>query len=320
MNVYIIIALLGLAAKIMVTHNVLIKHPMRDPTLRLEIILAAAVFIPYSVPQILLLAPDSWGHALGLERYQVLRIYYYHGTLALISGLYSGLSLLGYSFQRNSWVHALIVAYAVSGAIGFIFTDALVAAGQKRLPFEQELGSGNGFAFVLATRITVVILVSIAIYQFYKRYRSANSNAVQITSYYAIAAGLLFFLNYLLSLFFIHPLFFATRGLFFFLAMMLIARDASIFDARPITPITLENKVARDLVKTFTAYSNEEIGHKDAVRKMEQQMVNYKLEKITGFKDTPGSSLPEVATSMRVNLSSLYDIIKRLNLSKDQKK
>lgn len=60
--------------------------------------------------------------------------------------------------------------------------------------------------------------------------------------------------------------------------MALIAPRTSIFNARPIAAITLENKAVRELVETFIAYSNAQIGGKDAVHRVEQQILNYKLE------------------------------------------
>jgi hypothetical protein len=319
LTIYVAIAILGFFIKLAVSHRVLFRFPFRDDAIKPEAWVVAIIFIPYSIPQILLLAPDTWGSAIGLERYMVLRLYLYHGTLALIAGTFMAMSLVNLKFHRSRVVLAVIITYVIVGGYLLMCTDILVPMGQVRQSLQMELGPRTGHPAVFVTRVVVVILLTSIMVYFYRRYRFATNHRIQISSLYVLAAGVLFYLNCVASLFTAHPLIFATRGIFFFIGIMLVTSDRRIFDARLLTPITKEHRAIRRLIKTFEAYSNEAIGHREAVKEIEQAMVSYKLQRVTGFKTVQGSSLPQVAESMQVSLSSLYDLLKRLDLEKPRK-
>lgn len=319
MTIYAYLALFGFAAKLWLTYALLIKGDIKDESLRAQALFAAFVFISYSIPQYLLFAPTEHGLALGLERYQVLRLYYFHGTLCLLLGLYCGLSILGYLFHRSKLALVFFIAYFFIAAHYFLFTGMLVDATVTRLPFESELSSGPGFNLVLATRIAVILFIVAAMFRFYRRYQFAQSHDIQIASTYAIVFSFLFLLNASLGLLLVHPLFFATKGLFFFIAMVLAIRDKPAVDLRMLAPVTQEHHVSKTLVKVFGQYAKDELGHKEAMREMEQMLVAYKLSKVSNFKDSSGSSLPDVADSMQMSLSTLYDTIKRLGLERPKK-
>jgi hypothetical protein len=229
------------------------------------------------------------------------------------------LSLLDFSFHRSVAFRLLITVYVLVGAYFQLFTDWLVAPGIARMPFATELGDGPAIEAIVATRVTVIALVVAAMARFYQRYQLAKSHDIQIASVHAMVFCFLFMVNSVLALLIVHPLFFATRGLFFFIAMMLIARDKPVFDARPLAPVTQEHKVARDLVGVFHRYANDRICHRDAMRKVEQLFVSYKLSKVSKFKSDDGSALPDVADSMQMSLSTLYDTIRRLELERPKK-
>lgn len=320
MAVYVSIAILGCLLKLFVACYVLRSSSEVERHLRPMLVVCSVLIVSYSVPQVLLLAPDSWASAIGLSRAMVLRIYYYHGTLCLISSIYISFSLLNLRFHRSLWMLTIIGVYALIGGFYILGTDWLVASNYERVPFQQELSSSKVSPAVFLTRLAVVIILTVILLGFIRAYRDAKSNQAQIANFYAVAAGMVFYLNCVSGLFISHPLIFSIRGLFFFVATMMFAIDKKKFDARPHTPATYEHKVLTELQSIFRRFANQKIGYREAVREIEINLVSYKLKKITGFERSDRSSLPEVAKNMQVSLSSLYDLLKKHELDKPRKK
>ena len=316
MTLYISIALLGFVVKIYVAWYALLSKSAVTASLKPSLLAASILFISYSFSQVLLLAPDSWAALFDLERYQVLRLYYYHGTLCLISGIYLCLTLLKFSFHRSIWMLTILSTYGLIAGYFIVSTNWLVNENYYRLPFSKELSFAEVSIAVSLTRLAVVIILTGLLISFIRAYRRSKSNNEQLTNLYAIFAGFIFYLNCVAGLVLAHPLIFSIRGLFFFIALMIISVEKKKFDARGLTPKTSESRASRELESIFRDFSNEDVSYRDAVRLIEKELVKYKLNKVTGFKDSSGSSLPDVAKNMQLSLSSLYDIVKRLGLNR----
>jgi len=217
-------------------------------------------------------------------------------------------------FHRHVIPLLLIVLTITIGGYFVVFTSTMVD-GIRPGPW-GIITLSKGAEYVFVGQLIVFVCTAIIVITLIRSYRSARSNHAQIKNVYALAAALVYDLSCLYGLYYSYPLIMATRGIVFYIVVLLILQRNKFFDIRPTAPITLEARTLRDFGKIFRDYAGEDIGHRESIKLIERKMVAYKLEKISGFKEGTGSSLPHVADSMGIKLSSLYDTLKRLELKK----
>lgn len=312
MNVYLIITFIGLALKLGVTYNIVFHYPRRYLQLKPELMVFIFVFLVYSVILILLFGPEAWAESIGLERIYVIRLYYFGDGVSLVSGGYLLMSMFNVRFHRHpAFLVAVVVFIATLGY--FLLLTPYLVDGIRPGP-RGLITLSKGAEYVYLGQIFVFICTIVIVVALYRSYHSAKSNHSQIRNVYALAAALVYDLSCLIGLYFAYPYLMASRGIIFYLVVMLILQSNRLFDIRGAAPATLEAATLRDFRRIFRDYVSEERGYRETVKEMERALVAYKLEKISGFKEGSGSSLPQVADSMDVKLSSLYDILKRLGL------
>jgi hypothetical protein len=275
------------------------------------------VFLAYSVIQIMLFGPSFLAEAVALKRICVIRLYYFIDGVSLIVGGFLLVSLFDYRQHRHPISVAAIVAFILTGGYFLIFTSAMV---DGLRPGPAGLEFSKPAEYVYLGRAMVYISTAVVLIALCKTFISARSNHAQIKNVYALVAALIYNLSCLLGVYKVYPFLMSTRGVIFYVVVVLILQRNRWFDIRPVTPATLEANTLRDLSRTFRQYAGEDIGHREAMKRLETTLVSYKLERITGFKDGKGSSLPLVAESMQLKLSSLYDLLKRLKIRKPENK
>ena len=318
MNIYLLITLFGLALKLAVTYKVFLKFPNGAESIRIELFVFIYTFLAYSFVQILLFAPESLGHSLGIERIKVIRLYYVSDGVSLIVGGYLLMSMLQVKFHKHPIVFLTTFMFVTIGGYVVIMTNYMVDGVRPGPRGLITLSKGADYVFIgqaivfLCTAVTLIALV--------KSYQSAKSNSMQIKSVYALAAALVYDINCFVGLYKTYPMIMAIRGVIFYVVVLVIMQRDSFFDLRPNAPTTIESGAMREFGKIFRDYSAEKIGHKESIKRIEKRMVAYKLEKISGFKEGSGSTLPQVASSMGVQLSTLYDILKRLGIDRPKSK
>lgn len=79
---------------------------------------------------------------------------------------------------------------------------------------------------------------------------------------------------------------------------MLILQKSRFFGIRPVAPTILESNKTHEFARIFRGYSRDDLNHRESMKSLERTLVAYKLEKMSGFKEGTGSSLPQVAQSM----------------------
>lgn len=317
MNLYLFITLVGLIIKLWVSRGLLFNFPPWHSSIKPELLTFVFMFLAYSLIQILLFGPESWATAISLERIFVIRLYYYWDAVSLIAGGYLLLSMFGMRFHKRWPTLVFLVVFV--GVCGYftVFTDQLIDGVRPGPRNIITLSAPARYAF-LGQGLLYIITIAIVLGLF-RAYRQAKSNEAQIKNVYALGAALIYDTSCLIGLHWTFPLLMASRGILFYVVVILILQRNRFFDIRPVAPITAEARTLREFSRVFREYASEEVGHRESLRRLERSMVAYKLEKVTGFKEGNGSSLPQVAHSMDVKLSSLYDILKRLELDKPAK-
>lgn len=261
----------------------------------------------------LLFGPSTWAEFIGLSRIYVIRLYYFSDGLSLIVGGYLLVSMFEVRVHRRPSVVLGLLTFIGVGAY-FVILTPLIVDGLRPGPAGLQFTIPG--EFVAWGRAMVYLSTAAILIGLYRSYQKAKSNHAQIKNVYALAAALVYDISCLIGTYKVFPLLMAARGIVFYVVVVTILQRNRFFDIRPATPITLEANTLREFNRVFRDYAAEDCGHREALRKIERSMVAYKLEKITGFKEGKGSSLPEVARSMQISLSSLYDILKRNELGK----
>ena len=314
MNIYLIITLLGFALKLSVTYNIVFNYPKHHAKIKPELMAFVFVFISYSIIQILLFGPESWGVMLGLQRIYVIRLYYFGDGVSLIAGGYLLMSMFNVKFHKHFLTLLIVVLFISVGGYFLISTDMMVE-GVRPGP-RGLITLSEGAEYVYLGQIIVYICTAVIILALYRSYQSAKSNHAQIKNVYALAAALTYDVLCLIGLYVSYPILMALKGIVFYVVVLLILQRSKFFDLRPVSPTTIEGSTLREFRHSFREFASENIGYRDLIKRIERSMVAYKLEKVSGFKEDSGSSLPLVAKSMGISLSSLYDILKRLDLDK----
>lgn len=317
MNLYLLITLAGLVVKLWVSRGLVFNFPQWHSDIKPELLIFVFMFLVYSLIQILLFGPEHLAQALYMERIFVIRLYYYWDAISLIAGGFLLLSMFGMRFHKSWPSLAGLTIFLITIGYFTVFTDQLIDMVRPGPRGIITLSAPAKYAF-LGQGMLYVITLAIIIGLF-RAYRSAKSNEAQIKNVYALAAALVYATSCLMGLHWAIPLLMATRGILFYVVVLLIVQRNSFFDIRPAAAITAEANTLREFSRVFREYAGEDVGHRESLRRLERSMVAYKLEKVTGFKEGNGSSLPQVAQSMDVKLSSLYDILKRLELDKPPK-
>ena len=316
MNIYLVLVALGLLIKLAASYRLFFDFPNHYRHIKPELMVFIVVFLGYSVVQMLLFGPSAWAEFFGLSRIYVLRVYYFSDGLSLIVGGYLLVSMFDVKVHRHPALVIGLVCFIAIGAHFVIYTPLIVDGlrpGPANLQFTIP-GESVGWGRAMVYLSTAAILIAL-----YRSYQIARSNNAQIKNVYALVAALIYDISCLIGTYKVFPLLMAVRGIIFYVVVVTILQRNRFFDIRPAAPVTLEANTLREFNKTFRDYASEDCGHREALRRIERSLVAYKLEKITGFKESKGSSLPEVAASMNISLSSLYDILKRTDLSKPEK-
>lgn len=312
MNTYLLIALVGLILKLGVTYNIAFHYPRRYLGLRPEIMAFIFVFLAYSLILILLFGPEHWAMTLKLERIYVIRLYYFGDGVSLIVGGYLLMSMFHIRFHRH-WIFLLGVMTFITVLGYFLLLTPHIVDGIRPGP-RGIITLSKGAEYQYFGQIFVGLCTFVILVALYRSYQAAKSNQSQIQNVYALAAALVYNLSCFFGLYFAYPYLMASRGIVFYLVVMLILQSNRLFDLRSAAPATLEATTLRDFKRIFRDYAAEDKDYRDTLKELERKLVAYKLEKISGFKEGSGSSLPQVADSMGIKLSSLYDLLKRLNL------
>ncbi|MEM7361064.1 MAG: hypothetical protein AAF431_18375 [Pseudomonadota bacterium] len=312
MNTYLLIAVVGLILKLGVTYNIVFHYPRRYLGLRPELMVFIAVFLAYSLILILLFGPERWALALNLERIYVIRLYYFGDGVSLIVGGYLLMSMFEIRFHRHWVCLAAVISFVAVLGYFLLLTPHLVDGIRPGPRGIITLSKGAEYQYL--GQIFVGICTLVIIVALYRSYQAAKSNQSQIQNVYALAAALVYDLSCFFGLYFAYPYLMASRGIVFYLVVMLILQSNRLFDLRSAAPATLEATILREFKRIFRDYASEDKDHRDTLKELETHLVAYKLEKISGFKEGSGSSLPQVADSMGLKLSSLYDLLKRLGL------
>ncbi len=320
MNIYLLIVAIGLLLKLWVSYYALSRERMNyDSKLNNIIFLSAAVIVTFSIPQFFLLADGTLATPFNLPRYLILRWYIFHGLVCITLGVYFILVVFYPSVLAQKLTRIVLKLVGLSivliGARIILFSDfAIDASMVTKQNIELELGRGSGDAFFVFTRALVAAIFIYLFFSFLKKYKSATNHQSQIINLYAVIALFCSVIECIAIVFVVDPLLFAIKGIFFTIVIFLACSDREIYDARPVALITLEARTRREMQRIFHDYANNRLTHKTAMQDIEKAMVNYKLNKVGGFRDAKGSPLPEVAENMDVKLSTLYELIKRLNL------
>lgn len=316
MNIYLLITAVGLALKLGVSYRIFFAYPEQSRHLRPELFSFIVVFMAYSLVQGLLFGPEYWAESIGLSRIHVIRSYYFFDGLSLIVGGYLLMSMFDVSFHKNCLVTFILFMFVGIGGYFLVLTGNMVD-GVRPGPGGITLSKPGDY--VALGRVIVYICTAAVLLALYRSYQSAKSNHAQIKNVYALAAASIYNISCLIGLYFAVPWLMASRGIVFYVVVMLILQKNRFFDLRPVAPTTLESNTLREFSRIFRDYSAEDLSHRESVKLMERALVAYKLEKVSGFKEGTGSSLPQVANSMGIKLSTLYDILKRLGLKKPPK-
>jgi hypothetical protein len=315
-NIYLIIVFLGLALKLSVSYKLFFRYPEQHLNIKPELTVFVFIFLAYSVEQILLFGPEQWAESIGLQRIFVLRLYYFFDGLSLMAGGYLLMSMFDVRFHKKPLVIAVIALFVLVGGYFLVLTTNMLGGVRSS---DYGISLSKPAEYVYLGRIIVYICTAAVLIALYRSYQSARSNHDQIKNVYALGAASIYNLSCLFGLYIAVPWLMASRGIVFYVVVLLIVQKSRFFDIRPVAPTTLESNTLREFGRIFREYSAEELGHRESMKRLERAMVAYKLEKISGFKEGTGSSLPQVAQSMEIKLSTLYDILKRLELSKPAK-
>lgn len=318
MSIYLLIVIVGLLIKSAIAVKFYTHFPKEYSSLKVELTAFFVVFIASSVVNLFIFAPLSLMSALNIPIEFVCRLYYVLDNVSTLVGAYLLLGMFGIKMHKSLPVVVLVLAYFAAATFSVVYTDihfqgiveSKFVTLAKQVPNDPYLIIPQLLAFLPLLAVIVALI---------KTYRDAKTNQSQIHNFYALIAFIFFDISYISSIWagLDNPMsmLLATRGFFFFFVITLTLSSREIFDIRHITPKTAENEASSKLRNLFRRYSNEKIGHKDAVREMEKIMVEYKLTKTIGFKEEQGSALPIVADSMKISRSGLYDVLKRLGIS-----
>lgn len=318
MNLYLLIVIAGLLVKSAMAARFYTHFPREYVYLKVEISVFFIVFIASSVINLFIFAPIPWTHSLGIPIETVCRLYYILDNFSTLVGAFLLLGMFKVRLQKSFLVIGLIVAYIIISSYSVLFTDThfqgivvsqyMVLA--EKVPNDPYLIIPQLLAFLPFLAVITALVRS---------YRNAKTNQSQIHNFYALLAFMMFDISYISSIWIglDNPMemMMSTRGFLFFFVITLTLSSRETFDIRHFTPQTSENLASIKLRKLFRHYSNEKIGHKEAVHEMEKVMVEYKITKTVSFKDGQGSALPIAADSMKISRSGLYDVLKRLGIT-----
>lgn len=319
MSLYLLVVIVGLLVKSATAARFCTKYPKEHAHLRVELCVFFVVFIASSIVNLVIFTPLETLQLLNIPIEFFSRLYYVLDNLSTLVAAYLLLGMFGAKLHKLFIVVLLVVSYVLVGSYSVLFTDThfdgLIITSYVILAKQVP-----GNPFIIIPQILAFLPLLAVVIALIRTYRGAKTNQSQIRNFYALIAFILFDLSYISSIWAgldnpIGGMVLATRGFFFFFVISLTLLSNDFFDIRHITPKTVENDASAKIFKLFRYYSNEKIGHKDAVREMEKIMVEYKLTKTIGFKDDEGSALPMVADSMKISRSGLYDVLKRLGIS-----
>lgn len=319
MNLYLLVVIVGLLIKSATAVRFFTNCPEEHTHLRVELSVFFVVFIASSIVNLVIFAPLGILQFLNIPIEFFSRLYYVLDNLSTLVAAYLLLGMFGSKLHKMVTVVLLVVAYILISSYSVLFTDThfdgLIITSYVTLAKQVPNNP-----FIIIPQILAFLPLLAVVVTLIRTYRGAKTNQSQIRNFYALIAFILFNLSYISSIWAgldnpIGGMVLATRGFFFFFVITLTLLSNDFFDIRHITPKTVENHASVKIFKLFRYYSNEKIGHKEAVREMEKIMVEYKLTKIIGFKDDEGSALPIVADSMKISRSGLYDVLKRLGIS-----
>lgn len=323
MSLYLLIVIVGLLIKSVTAVKFYTHFPKEYSSLRVELTAFFVVFITSSVVNLFIFSPLPLVNAMGIPIELVCRLYYVLDNLSTLVGAYLLLGMFGVKMHKSLPAVILVLAYFVMATYRVVFTDIhfLGIVESKYVTLAQQVS--NDPYLIIPQLLAFLPLVAVIV-ALIKTYRDAKTNQSQIHNFYALIAFILFDISYISSIWagLDNPMsmLLATRGFFFFFVISVTLLSREIFDIRHITPKTAENDTSSKLRTLFRRYSNEKIGHKEAIREMEKAMVEYKITKTIGFKEEQGSALPIVADSMKISRSGLYDVLKRLGISQPKVK
>lgn len=320
MNIYLVIVLIGLMLKLWATRYALNRERLDHKSeLNNVILLSATAIVTFSIPQFFLLSDGALATPFGLPRFLVLRWYMFHALVGTTIGIYLILAVFYPSLLIRKPIRLLLQALSliviIAGAVFILFSDTIIDAsliGKQALNI--ELGNDEGDGFLIFARVMMAVLFASLFINFLVRYKNASDHQSQILNLYAVIALFFSVLECIAQIFVIHPLLFSVKGVFFTIVVFLACSDRKMFDARSTALLTLEAKTSRDMRSIFRGYANNELTHKEATQGLEKALVSYKLQKVSGFRDLKGSPLPDVAENMDINLSTLYELIKRFGI------
>jgi len=318
MSLYLLIVIVGLVVKSIAAARFYLNFPQEYNYIKVELTVFFAMFIASSVINLFIFAPQDFLSALNVPMGFVCRLYYIVDYFSTLVGAYLLLGMFQAKFHRSLPVVTLVILYFAICSFSVLFTDLhfqeIMVTKYMTLAVQVESDP-----FLIIPQILVLIPFTAVIYTLIRTYRNAQNNQHQIQNFYALIAFVLFDISYISSFWTgldnPMPMAMATRGFFFFFVINLTLFNREIFDIRHITPRTAENDASIDLRRLFRYYSNEKIGHKEAIKEIEKVMVEYKITKTVGFKEEQGSALPIVANSMKISRSGLYDVLKRLGIA-----
>lgn len=320
MSIYLFIVLIGLVLKLWVSYYALSRERANhNSELNNIISLAAITIVTFSIPQFFLLADGALSTPFGIPRYFILRWYLFHGLVGTTIGVYFILAVFYSKLLARKWIRVGLLLFGVVvvliGTVFILFSDAVVDTSiMVKQTLNLELGKDNEDTFLIFTRSLVAVIFTLFFLNSLRKYTQSSDHKAQIINLYAVIALFLSVVECIAAVFFIHPLLFAVKGVFFTVVIFLACSGRKVFDARPLALVTLEAKISRDMQRIFRGYAHSEFKHKEAMQELEKILVSYKLEKVSGFRNLKGSPLPDVAENMDVKLSTLYELLKRLGI------
>lgn len=320
MSLYLLVVLVGLLLKVFVARRFYANFPTEYKKIRQELNVFFSVFIASSVINVFIFMPIESLTLFHMPVDLAARLYYLFDNLSTLVGAYLLLGIFGSRLHKLKSVLVVMLTYILIASYSVLFTNTHfngLVINEHVFLAKRVLES----SYILIPQVLAILTLMVVLIALIRTYRHAKTNQSQIRNFYTLIAFVLFDLSYISSLWIgvDSPMILATRGFFFFFVVSLTLMSNDFFDIRHITPKTSENDASIALFRLFRLYSNEKIGHKEAVKDIEKIMVEYKLTKISGFKDEEGSAMPIVADSMKISRSGLYDVLKRLGITTHKK-
>ena len=314
MSVLLWIAILSVVIKLVVSYEVITRYPVKYHKQKPELLIFIFSFLAYSILLIFVFSPIVDGHNLGVTRAYVVRAHYFLDGACLGIASYALPSLIGASSHKTWLVKTLLALYILVGGYFLLFTDAFISSvyfhGQNTI----GLGGASIGNLIVVPRLLVALCITAVVIGIIRNYRTVQEGQGQVRHLYILFAFLLYAINCFMGLFAALPILIALRGLLLFSVVMFVVHKSRLFDLRSVIPGTKEKRAITTFRSTFRRFTADEVGYRSALQDMERAMVEYKLQKISGFREDNKSALPRVANSMQLSLSSLYDLLKRLEI------